>query len=179
MKNLPILKGHQVYIGQIPDNADFYEAYTSWLNSERVRFGIGEGDYSTEEVAEMLNNWRNDPDNLTFCIYDSASDQPIGDVCIRYGFEVYDNDCPETAIMIGEKFGHGNGYEAMRLLLNYAFNELNYPQINLSVYENNIPAVRLYEKLGFKKIRLQNDEINGRSEYVMMLTKEEWGKACT
>lgn len=176
MKNLPTIRGYRVYIGQMPDTVEFYEIYTSWLNSERVRFGIGSADYSTEEVAEMLKSWRDDPDNLTFCICDAASDQPIGDVCIRYGFEEYDNDSPETAIMIGEKFGRGNGYEAMRLLLNYAFNEFDYPEINLSVYEDNLPAVKLYEKLGFKKIKLQNDETNGRSEYVMMLTKEAWEK---
>ncbi len=160
----------------MPDTPEFYEIYKSWLNSERVRFGIGDADYTAEEVAEMLNTWRDDPDNLTFCIFDSISNQSIGDVCIRYGVEEYDNDYPETAIMIGSNFGHGNGYEAMRLLLNYAFNKLNYSQINLSVYEDNIPAVRLYEKLGFKKIKLQNDKTNGRSEYVMVLTKEEWEK---
>ncbi len=174
MKNLPIIRGQQVYIGPMPDTAEFYALYKSWLNSERVRFGIGDADYSTEEVAEMLNAWRDDPDNLTFCVYDPISDQPIGDVCIRYGFEEYDNDSPETAIMIGKNFGRGSGYEAMKLLLDYAFDKLNYPRINLSVYEDNIPAIKLYEKLGFKKIKLQNDETNGRSEYVMVLTKEEW-----
>jgi RimJ/RimL family protein N-acetyltransferase len=176
MKNLPIIKGNQVYIGPMPDTAEFYEIYTVWLNSERVRFGIGDADYTAEEVAEMLNIWRDDSDNLTFCIYDSVSNQPIGDVCLRFGFEEYDNDSPETAIMIGKNFGQGNGYEAMKLLLNYAFNTLNYPEINLSVYEDNIAAVKLYEKLGFKKIKLQNDEANGRPEYVMMLIKEDWGK---
>ena len=136
-----------------------------------MRFGIGDADYTTEEVKKLLNTWRNETNNLTFCVYDSASDQPIGDVCIRHGFEEYDNDYPETAIMIGSNFGQGNGYEAMKLLLNYAFNELNYLQINLSVYEDNIPAVRLYEKLGFEKVRIRKDDTNGRSEYVMMLTK--------
>ncbi len=175
MKNLPTIRGNRIYIGPMPDTTEFYEIYTSWLNSERVRCGIGDNaHYNTEEVAEMLNNWRDDPDNLTFCVYDSISDQPIGDVCIRYGFEEYDNGSPETAIMIGKNFGHGNGYEAMQLLLNYAFGKLNHARINLSVYEDNLPAVRLYEKLGFKKIKLRNDETNGRSEYVMTLTQEEW-----
>ena len=174
MRNLPIIRGHQVYIAPMPDTTEFYETYTSWLNSERVRSGIGgDAGYSTEEVAEMLNAWRDDPDNLTFCVYDSVSDQPIGDVCIRYGFEEYDDGSPETAIMIGKNFGHGNGYEAMQLLVNYAFTELNHARINLSVYEDNLPAVKLYEKLGFTKIKSQNDA-GGRKEYVMMLTRKEW-----
>lgn len=175
MKKLPTIRGNQIYIGPMPDTTAFCETYALWLNSERVRFGIGgDADYSIEEVAEMLNTWRDDPDNLTFCVYDSVSDQPIGDVCIRYGFEEYDNGSPETAIMIGKNFGHGNGYEAMRLLLTYAFKELNHPRICLSVYEENIPAIRLYEKLGFKKIDSRNDDVRGRNEYVMMLTQEEW-----
>ncbi|NJL59711.1 MAG: GNAT family N-acetyltransferase [Desulfobacteraceae bacterium] len=59
-------------------------------------------------------------------------------------------------------------------MLDYAFDKPDYPRINLSVYEDNVPAIKLYEKLGFRKIKIQNDETNGRSEYVMTLTKEEW-----
>ncbi|NJL59712.1 MAG: hypothetical protein HC887_08785 [Desulfobacteraceae bacterium] len=108
MKNLPIIRGQQVCIGPMPDTAEFYEAYTSWLNSERVRFGIGDdADYSTAEVAEMLNAWRDDPDNLTFCVYDSISDQPIGDVCIRYGLRNMTMTARKPRIMIGKKFRAG------------------------------------------------------------------------
>ena len=159
----------------MPDTTEFYEIYKSWLNSERVMFGIGEdSDYSLEEVKEMLDKWRTDPNNYTFCVFDLEFNQPIGDVCIRYGYAKYDNDEPEAAIMMGRNFGEGKGYAAMLLLLNYAFSQLNYNQVNLSVYENNIAALKLFEKLGFRKKSLVKDKINGRSEYIMTITKKEW-----
>lgn len=43
----------------------------------------------------------------------------------------------------------GYGGEAILILLNYAFNELDYQKIELGVAEQNIHASKLYEKLGF------------------------------
>ena len=128
----------------MPDTMVFHELYKSWLISERVMFGIGDdSNYSIENVRAMLDEWRNDHNNYTFCVFDLELNQPIGDVCIRYGYEKFDNDGPEVAIMMGKNFGEGKGYEAMSLLLTYAFSQLNYNQLNLSVYENNIAAVKL------------------------------------
>lgn len=45
--------------------------------------------------------------------------------------------------------GRGAGTEAMRLLLGFAFGELRLHRVELEVYEENAPARRLYEKLGF------------------------------
>jgi len=175
MKNLPFIRGHKVYIGPMPNTIEFFEIYKSWLNLERVKFGTGDvHDYSTADVVKILKKWEDDPQNMTFCVYDLKSGQPIGDVCIRYGYEEYDNDGPETAIMIGKNYGQGSGFEAMLLLLRYGFQEFNYDQINLHVYENNTPAVRLFEKLGFKKIGSHVDKTNERSEYIMAITRGEF-----
>lgn len=175
MKDLPIIKGNKIYLGPMPDTTEFYELYKSWLISERVMFGIGDdSNYSIEDVKAMLDEWRNDHNNNTFCVFDLELNQPIGDVCIRYGYEKHDNDGPEVAIMMGRNFGEGKGYEALLLLLTYAFSQLNYNQVNLSVYENNIAAVKLFEKLGFRKKNIVKDKINGRNEYIMKIQKKEW-----
>jgi len=91
---LPTIKGNQVYIGQMPDTNKFYETYASWLNSGRVRLGIGDDYHTIDDVRKLLDEWKNNPDNWTFCIYDSASDQPIGDFCIRYGVEKTSTTAP-------------------------------------------------------------------------------------
>ena len=54
-------------------------------------------------------------------------------------------------IGIGERehWGQGIGGEAMRLALNFAFNELNLHRIQLTVFAYNERAIALYEKLGF------------------------------
>jgi RimJ/RimL family protein N-acetyltransferase len=57
----------------------------------------------------------------------------------------------EMAIGIGESTYRGKGYgsEALALLLNYAFNELNLYRVGLSVMAYNQPAIRAYERAGF------------------------------
>lgn len=47
-------------------------------------------------------------------------------------------------------WGKGYGYEAVRLLLDFAFSELNLHRVQLTVFNYNEPAIHLYEKLGFK-----------------------------
>jgi len=46
-------------------------------------------------------------------------------------------------------WGKGYGSEAMRLILRYAFDELNLHRVQLTVIAYNSRAVAMYEKLGF------------------------------
>jgi RimJ/RimL family protein N-acetyltransferase len=47
--------------------------------------------------------------------------------------------------------GQGHGTEAMRLLLQFAFGELNLRRVQLTVFSYNTAAIRLYEKLCFQR----------------------------
>jgi len=54
-------------------------------------------------------------------------------------------------IFIGEKenWNQGYGTEVMRLLIKHGFDTLNLNRLSLEVFENNIGAIRCYEKAGF------------------------------
>ena len=56
-----------------------------------------------------------------------------------------------VGIGLGERkyWGKGYGTDAMRILLRYAFEELNLHRLSLSVFEYNSRAIRSYEKVGF------------------------------
>ncbi|MCX7950339.1 MAG: GNAT family N-acetyltransferase, partial [Clostridiales bacterium] len=58
----------------------------------------------------------------------------------------------EIGILIGDKNYWGQGYakEAMKLVLDYAFNMLNLHMVYLKVYGYNVSAIKCYEKVGFK-----------------------------
>jgi len=58
----------------------------------------------------------------------------------------------EFIIDIGEKdsWGQGIGAEATKLLLDYAFGEMNLHRIFLRVFSFNERALNLYKKIGFK-----------------------------
>jgi RimJ/RimL family protein N-acetyltransferase len=57
------------------------------------------------------------------------------------------------SIVVGPRdhWGRGFGGEAMRLLLWFAFAELNLHRVQLTVFADNARAIRLYESLGFRR----------------------------
>jgi len=54
-------------------------------------------------------------------------------------------------ILIGrvEDRGRGLGYEAMELTIRFCRDHLNLSRLSLAVHADNVPAIALYEKLGF------------------------------
>jgi hypothetical protein len=76
-------------------------------------------------------------------------DAPIGWVALD-GIQ-WQHGTAMIAIGIGDAKHRGQGYgeEAMRLFIDFAFNEMNLYRIGLTVFEYNMRGVKLYERLGF------------------------------
>lgn len=63
-------------------------------------------------------------------------------------------------ILINPKYeGKGYASEALKLLLNYAFNYLDLHQIYANITDDNSKSISLFEKHGFKKIGNKKDWI--------------------
>ena len=58
-----------------------------------------------------------------------------------------------------ESWGQGNGREAMELILNFTFHELNLHRIQLTVFSYNDRAIKLYKRLGFKQEGVYREHI--------------------
>lgn len=58
----------------------------------------------------------------------------------------------ELQIRIGDASARGRGYggEAVRLLLDHAFHDLNLHRVSLQVFDTNRVAIRTYERVGFR-----------------------------
>jgi RimJ/RimL family protein N-acetyltransferase len=167
---LPQIFGEKIILDMIPDSNEFYELYLEWISNEDLKRRLGEENtkYTWEEIKEMHDEWRKDFKNMTFCILNKETKEPIGDINLFDSEEF--NGLPEISIMIGKHSGKGFGTEASQLLLNFAFKELKLKEVNLSVYKDNLPAVGLYKKLGFETYGEIKDE-NDREEYLMRITK--------
>ncbi|MED1666378.1 GNAT family N-acetyltransferase [Brevibacillus laterosporus] len=86
----------------------------------------------------------------SYMIIDKESETPIGIVSL---IQIdYKNRNAECIIDIGEKayWGKGYGMEALKLLLDYAFLELNLHRVSLRVFSFNKKAIALYERMAFK-----------------------------
>jgi len=85
-----------------------------------------------------------------------------------------------VAIFIGEReyWGKGCGTDAMRLLLQYAFLELNLWRVSLGVFEYNPRAIRSYEKVGFCHEGRMRQYLNHEGKrwdiQYMGILREEW-----
>lgn len=79
----------------------------------------------------------------------------------------YKNRHAECIIDIGEKefWGQGYGKEALKLLLDYAFLEMNLHRVSLRVFSFNEKAIGLYEKLGFKHEGVSRQSIFRNGEW--------------
>ncbi len=134
----------------------------------------------TVDDTDLYHSWRNDPEVMqltnpaldtyhleetrtfvehvilgsqsakSYIIVDKETETAIG-VTSLINLD-YKNRNAECIIDIGNKNYWGNGYgkEAMQLLLDYAFLELNLHRVFLRVFSFNGRAIKLYEKLGFQ-----------------------------
>ncbi len=117
-------------------------------------------------------------DRVGFAIRTLADDRLIGLIGLYVISWV--NREAFMGIQIGERdyWGKGYGTDALRVLLRYAFDELNLDRISLSVLEGNERAMRSYEKCGFRYEGRERKvwAYDGRrwDEVYMGLLREEW-----
>lgn len=85
-----------------------------------------------------------------------------------------------VGIFIGDKnyWSKGYGTDAMKVLVDFIFDEMNINRIQLNVYSFNKRAIRSYEKVGFKVEGVLRKALFKAGEYhddiVMGLLKEEY-----
>ena len=115
---------------------------------------------------------------FAFNIRTLGSDRLIGFTSLR--ISNWTSGEGRVGIGIGERAdrGHGYGTDAMRLLLRYAFAELNLARVSLEAFAENTRAIRSYEKAGFAREGVQREMVNrdGRRRDVvaMGILQEEY-----
>ena len=102
-----------------------------------------------EQIEGALRN-----QSHVFSIVALDSEQTIGR-CMLTNLDAI-NRSAMLGIMIGPEFqNQGYGQEAIRLLLDYAFNLLNLNSVMLGTFSFNARAIAAYKKVGFKEIGRQ------------------------
>ncbi|HWQ04363.1 MAG TPA: GNAT family protein [Longilinea sp.] len=129
------------------------------------------------EQAEMLTS-RRSSNSVNFALRTLDGDRLIGFVAI-HSIE-WNNQCGTLSMGIGEAEFRGKGYgsEALNLILNYAFNELNLYRVGLDVIGTNERAIRAYQKAGFREegcLRASVFRDGQRQDRILMsVLRDEW-----
>lgn len=91
---------------------------------------------------------------VALSIISNKDNTPIGYLSIKGVREGGTGAELGIAIMDKDYRGQGLGAEALRQAINYAFQELELSVLVLTVFPDNVAAIRAYEKVGFKKTEL-------------------------
>lgn len=177
---------NDVYLRGI-QKEDFTERMYNWANDDEVTHYMFTG--LKPSTKEGMEKWFNDTINsinsnseVVFTIVDKESDKPIGLVGL-YSIN-HQIHSAEFRIIIGEKsyWGKGIGSECARWVIGYAFRSLNMNKVWLGVNEENLGAVKSYEKAGFIHEGRLRQEIYRNNRYYdavkMSLLKSEWETQC-
>lgn len=135
--------------------------------------------YSAPALRSFMEKELDGKENLfPFAIRALDDGRVVGEV----GLDGVDWARGDTFVGIGiferELWGKGYGTDAMRLVLRYAFQELNLRRVTLDVFGYNPRAVRSYEKSGFRhegRLRQLLFRDGQRHDLIFMgILREEW-----
>jgi RimJ/RimL family protein N-acetyltransferase len=169
----PLVKGALVRLAAAqPDDAACFarwsdnDEYMRLLDDDPVR------PQSPDSFASMGTN------DYFFTLRTLENNKLIGFVVL---FNIkWSSQSAEMAMGIGETdyWGKGYGSDGLRLLLNYAFNELNLHRVGLTVLDYNERAIKAYERAGFVREGVKRQAVQREGQrYDLVcysLLRDEW-----
>lgn len=131
-----------------------------------------------EDEEKFYENINASKDTYSFAIETKDNSKHIGGCGI--GFVDWKNRFADVGIYIGDEQYRGKGYgtDAMKILLQFVFSEMNLNKVRLSVFDFNQRGIKSYVKCGFKQEGIKRQEMfrEGRYHDVIMMgiLRPEW-----
>jgi len=144
------LIGERVYLR--PLEKEDLSSIQAWANDPEVRRLTGEVSPMSQSAAEQFfERVRTDRDRVWLVIARLADDRIIGEAGLLRIFSAWRTT--DLSLIIGDKgaWEQGYGTEAILLLLDHAFGDLNMHRVAVGVVGFNQRALRFYEKVGFRR----------------------------
>ena len=164
-KPIIFLHGERIYLRPL-ELADA-EVCQRWMNDPETRASLAAfKPFTAEAERAFIEKLANTDSSVGFAVVLKESDRMIG-TCGLMNIRWKDR-LGEFGISIGETDLRGKGYgtEATRLMLQYAFEELNLNRVHLCVYDFNDAGIRSYEKAGFTREGVQRAHSFKQGRYV-------------
>lgn len=177
-----LLVGNLVQLRALNSTTDA-EAFSRWArDSEYMRLSDASTTrmWTTKQATEYIEK-EFESESLSmfaFAIHILDDDRLIGEIDLS-GINWSSGEAI-VGIGIGDRndWGKGYGTDAMRVILCFAFTELNLHRVFLNTFEYNPRAIRAYEKCGFKhegRVRGMLNRDGKRWDVIYMgILQEEW-----
>lgn len=117
------------------------------------------------EMDDWFKRNQSNKDQVLFGISEPKSGELLG--IARLMFIDWISSTAEFGIFIGSKNGTGKGYgkETVKMMLKFAFQDINLHKVYLKVTESNTKAIGLYESCGFVREGLLKSHFWSKGKY--------------
>ena len=154
------------------------EAFARWSQDDEYMRLLDDDPVRPLSLANFVDFATPNPSDYYFHLRTLADDKLIGFVVL---FSIkWSNQTAQMAIGIGAREYRGKGYgsDALRLILSYAFSELNLYRIELTVIAYNVGAIRAYERAGFVREGVKRQAIQRDGQRFDLISygilRDEW-----
>ena len=148
----PFLIGQRIYLRPLKPK-DLNKNYLAWLNDPEVNEFLDScrrptAKYQLKKYYEQVMDSSTD---IMFAIIEKKSARHIGNVRLSKIDWIHRE--ANYGRMIGDKkaWGKGYGVEALRLIMDYAFNTLNLNRLYTPVIEGNIASIKSNVRAGMQR----------------------------
>ena len=161
------LEGERIYLRRVRPE-DVNETYCKWMNDPEVNKYLESrfSSHSLETLKEYVRSKLGDEKNAFFAIILKKGDRHIGNIKIGPIDTVH--RLADIGILIGEKdcWGEGYGSEAIRLIVEYAFDKLNLHKVTAGCYAPNEGSIKAFKKAGFSQEGVRKSHCYCDGKYV-------------
>ena len=174
-----LLQGELVYLDTL-DKADIPLFAAWWRSVELQQYMAQEAVFpkNEQDEYEWYESVRKNPNIYVFAVRRQDNDTLVGSASL-FDINWRVRKCT-FGIALGDPtvWGKGLGTDATRVIVGYAFQELNLNRVQLDVYEFNERARKAYEKVGFSSEGILRQAVYREGRYfdveVMAVLREEW-----
>ncbi|PFI75191.1 GNAT family N-acetyltransferase [Bacillus cereus] len=119
---------------------------------EEIRYMTGtKSNFSLEQIKTHINKINKDSSRYDFAICLKDTDKMIGELSVLDIDEENQKAGLRISMVSLLLTGKGYGTEAIKLVLNFIFEQLKLNRLQLEVYSHNLRGIRAYEKVRFVK----------------------------
>ena len=146
-----MLRSKRLLLREVRES-DLNLSYVEWLNNSDVNCYL-ETRFCPQSIESVRSYWEEHRDDLCnpwFAICLAEDSQHIGN--IKLGPIRWVHRCADISLFIGERSCWGKGYaaEAISIVRDWAFAELDLQKLTAGIYFGNIASRRAFEKCGFE-----------------------------
>jgi len=155
------------FLINLENNPDYWEVSTTVIPFSR---------FQMEQYLINTNNDLYEEKQLRMIIVEKSTNKEVG--CIDfYDLESIARRAYVGIIILDEFQGKTYGQQALSMMIELAFNKLALHSLSVIVNTNNLPSIKLFEKLGFKKQGEKIDWVfkngNYHNQYFYQLINKE------